>query len=81
MDGRYTTKRFYDPIYQMVERRNRNYSVISSSVFSYFYDNFSKKYAQYGNTAISLSTLGSDLNSDFDKEEPYNREDSLAFTL
>ena len=29
---------------------------------------------------ISASTLGSDLNSDFDKKDPYNREDAKSYT-
>ena len=33
----------------------------------------------YNANGISVSTLGSDLNSDFDKDDPYNREDSKNF--
>jgi hypothetical protein len=30
---------------------------------------------------VSVATLGSDLNSDFDKKDPYNREDSKGFVI
>ena len=30
-------------------------------------------------TGISVSTLGSDLNSDFNEDDPYNREESKEF--
>ncbi len=74
MDNRYISKREYDPAYQTFA--NTFYDPISPSVFEYFYNKFSPKLLEYKPTGISSGTLGSDLNSDFDKEDPYNREDS-----
>ena len=54
---------------------------ISASRFEYFYDKVSAEYLSYNPIGISLSTLASDLNSDFDEDEPYNREDSKDFTM
>lgn len=78
MDNRYTTKRYYDSTLQSFQR---GYSLaVSPSVYSYFYNNFKTYYSELNPVGISVSTLGTDLNSDFDKKEPYNREDSKEFT-
>lgn len=50
--------------------------LVAPSSYSYFYDQFSPRYQEYGLDSIALSTMGSDLSSDFDTDEPYNREDS-----
>ncbi len=79
IDDRYTSKRYYDA---MTQSYTRNFEIaISPSVFSYFYEEFSENYSQYNATGISVSTLGSDLNSDFDEDDPYHREDSKRFTI
>lgn len=78
MDGRYTTKRYYDSTLQSFEM---GWSLaMSPSVYGYLFENFSKEFSALEPSGISLSTLGTDLNSDFDKEDPYNREDSKALT-
>ncbi|MBP5208832.1 MAG: hypothetical protein J6330_10305 [Clostridia bacterium] len=76
MDNRYPRTYYYDPAYQMTRRWGPN--IISSSVFEYFYENFAPKLLKYAPSGISVGTLGSDLNSDFDKKDPYNREDSKS---
>ena len=79
MDNRYTSKRYYDSTLQSYQR---GYSLaISPSVYSYFYEHFNEKYSALSPIGISVSTLGTDLNSDFDKKDPYNREDSKGFTI
>ncbi|MCI8389028.1 MAG: hypothetical protein HFE63_11275 [Clostridiales bacterium] len=79
MDNRYTSKRYYDSTLQSFVR---GYSLaVSPSVFSYFYDHFNEKYSALNPNGISVATLGTDLNSDFDKKDPYNREDSKEFTV
>ncbi len=56
------------------------YLAVSPAYFSRFYEKLMDKYLQYDNvTGISVSTLGNSLNSDFDEDEPYNREDSKGF--
>ncbi|MBQ7828309.1 MAG: hypothetical protein IJ386_08605 [Clostridia bacterium] len=79
IDNRYTSKRYYDAASQTFE--NDFALALSPSIFDYFYENLNKSYAKYEPTGISLSTMGSDLNSDFDEDDPYNREDSKNFTV
>lgn len=56
---------------------------ISPAYMSNFYEHFISNYLDnYSNvTGISVSSLGNTLNSDFDEDEPYNREDSKEFVL
>ncbi len=77
MDNRYPRTYEYDPAFQMTRRNGNN--LISSSVFMYFYEHFAPKLLAFAPSGISVATLGSDLNSDFDKKDPYNREDSKSF--
>ena len=79
MDNRYITKRFYDSTLQSFEK---GFSLaISPSVYDYFFDNFSEEYSKLSPSGVSVATLGTDLNSDFDKKDPYNREDTKEFTM
>ena len=79
IDDRYTSKRYYDAT---IQNYTRNFEIaISASVFSYFFDHFADAYDKFSPTGISVATLGTDLNSDFDEDEPYNREDSKQFTV
>lgn len=78
MDGRYISKRYYDSTTQAFEKTLS--LAISPSAYDDMYSDFTKSYSKLGNNSLAVSTLGSDLNSDFDKKEPYNREDSKQFT-
>ena len=49
---------------------------ISPSVFSDIFGKAQGDLAKLGVTSLSLGAIGSDLNSDFDKDDPYHREDS-----
>lgn len=78
IDDRYTSRRAYDPATQAFDR---SFSIaISPSVYEYLYDTFGPNYSAFGNDSIAVSTLGTDLNSDFDADEPYHREDGKNFT-
>ncbi len=78
MDNRYTTKRYYDSTLQSFER---GFSlVVSPAVYDYLVEGFIEDYTKLAPMGVAVSTLGTDLNSDFDKKEPYNREDSKEFT-
>ncbi len=79
IDDRYTTRRLYDPATQSFSKSMA--IAISPSVYEYLYDTFGPNYAAFGNDSISVATLGTDLNSDFDEDEPYHREDSKNFTV
>lgn len=80
IDDRYASKR----VYSATQQRYINYYdlVISPAYFSEFYEKLVDKYLKFSNlNGISVSTLGNALNSDFDEDEPYNREDSKQFTI
>ena len=78
IDDRYAYKREYmatqqkyDGYYQLA---------ISPAYFEHFYTKFMKKYLAYDNVSgISVGSLGTALNSDFDEDEPFNREDAKGF--
>ncbi len=78
IDGRYSRQKTYDTGYQMFVQTHA--VALSPSVYDRFYDKFSGYYNDYSNGCISLSTLGKDLNSDFDEDDPYHREDTKEFT-
>ncbi len=79
IDDRYTTKREYSATKQTYV----SYFdiAISPAYFSHFYTKLAENYLEYAPMGISVSTLGTALNSDFDEDEPYNREDSKNFTV
>lgn len=78
IDNRYTSMRVYSAARQ-------NYAsffqlAMSPAYYYRFVDKLAEKYTEYEPIGISVSTLGHSLNSDFDKKEPYNREDGKNFT-
>ncbi len=81
IDGRYASKKVYSATQQKYE--NYYEMVISPAYFHEFYEKLTGNYLdKFQNvTGISVSTLGTALNSDFDEDEPYNREDSKGFTI
>ena len=88
IDDRYIGKTTYTTTYQPVQSTTPEGGLaLSPAYFSRFYNELAKNYLEYSATGdgtdlnISVSTLGMDLNSDFDEDEPYNREDSKEFTV
>lgn len=79
IDNRYTSKREYRATKQTYVSYYE--MAISPAYFSHFYEKLTGKYLKYEPIGISVSTLGSSLNSDFDEDDPYNREDSKEFTV
>ncbi len=79
IDNRYTSRRAYDATYQTYVGYYE--LAISPAFFARFVTKFSINYMKYNPMGISVSTLGTDLNSDFDEEDPYNREDAMQFTI
>ena len=80
IDNRYSSKREYSA----TKHTYISYFdlALSPAYFSNFYNKLTKAYNDnYGRGGISVSTLGNSLNSDFDEDEPYNREDSKRFTV
>lgn len=78
IDNRYTSKREYSA----TKHTYVSYfeMAISPAYFNHFYEKFIPKYEEYNPMGISVSTLGSYLNSDFDEDEPFNRADGQRFT-
>ncbi len=79
IDNRYTSKREYSA----TKHTYISYFdlALSPAYYSHFYEKFIPKYQEYSPVGISVSTLGSYLNSDFDEDEPYNRDDNKEFTM
>ena len=79
IDGRYTSKREYSATRQTVI--NYYELAISPAYFSHFYEHLAEDYSKLNPQGISISSLGQYLYSDFDEDEPYNREDSKQFIV
>ncbi len=79
IDNRYTSYRSYDASYQSYVSFWQ--LVISPSRYSKFYTKLLKNYAKYDISGMSVGSLGNALNSDFDEDDPYNREDSKKYTV
>ena len=79
IDGRYASKREYSATRQT--QINYYEMAISASAFAHFYESFTEEYSELNPQGISVSALGTYLYSDFDEDEPYNREDSKQFTV
>lgn len=78
IDNRYSSKRQYSATQQ---KYVSFYSLaISPSRYSRFYEKLLKNYGKYDLKTMSVASLGTALNSDFDEDDPYNREDSKEFT-
>lgn len=77
VDDRYCSKQLYDPVYQEFASY---FDVCISPVSIYeFVSEFTEYYSEYNPSGISVSTLGSDLNSDFNKDAPLNRQDAQGY--
>lgn len=74
IDDRYTQKRTYSAALQAFT--STGMIAISPSVFEDIFEDLEGDLEDLGLTGVSLGTVGSDLNSDFDEDDPYNREDS-----
>ena len=79
IDNRYTSKRQYSATQQKYVSFFQ--LAISPSRYSKFYEKLMDTYSKYGLNTMSVASLGTALNSDFDEDEPYNREDSKDFTV
>ena len=77
VDNRYASKQAYsnitgefDTIFAMI---------VSADALDGLYDKFIKRYSKYDAKGISVSTLGSDLNSNFDEDNPISRDDAQGY--
>lgn len=78
IDDRYASKREYDATYQTLSPVGS--ITVSPSVYQKLYEKFAKKIDKLGVNGLSVGSLGTDLNSDFDSDDAYNREDSRYYT-
>lgn len=72
VDNRYASKQTYNAILQKYETFFT--LVISSDALDSLYTKFLKDYSKYDIKNLSASTLGSDINSNFDKDNSINRD-------
>ena len=72
VDNRYASKQVYDSVSGLYETLFS--TLVSSSVLDELYTKFNNDYSKFGYKNLSVSTLGSDLNSNFDDENPVSRE-------
>ncbi len=74
IDGRYTLKQEYSSSYQSLMYVGK--LVLSPSYFGKMYNGLHSDLSKLGAANLSLSTLGSDLSSDFNEDNPLTRENS-----
>ena len=77
VDNRYASKQAYsnitgefDTVFAMI---------VSADALDGLYDKFIKRYSKYDAQGISVSTLGSDLNSNFDGDNPISRDEAQGY--
>ena len=74
VDNRYASKQVYNSV--LGEYESFFAMLISSDMLDELYTKFLKKYSKYDLKTISVATLGSDLNSNFDEDNSINRDQS-----
>ena len=80
IDNRYTTKR----VYSVTQQSNISFFqvVLSPATYSKFYEKTVQRYSKYEDAVgVSLSTFGSDLNSDFDENKTVLREEAKQYVI
>ncbi len=80
IDNRYASKQEYSA----TQQKYISYYVmaLSPAYIDRFYNKLLDSYdtyLEYGPLGISIATMGTDLSTDFDEDEPYNREDNKRF--
>ena len=74
VDNRYASKQIYNAI--VGEFESFFNMVVTAEALDSLYTTFAKRYARYDTKRLSVSTLGSDLNSDFNEDRLLNREEA-----
>ena len=76
VDNRYASKQAYNSVNGMYESL---YSIlVTSNKLDELYGKFNNDYSKYGLKSLSVSTLGSDLNSNFDDDNTVHRDAARA---
>ena len=76
IDNRYAQKQVYNNISREFEAIFS--LVVKTEAMDSLYSKFESQYSAIGNKKLSVSTLGSDLNSNFDSENVIDREEAKA---
>ena len=79
IDNRYTSYRQYSATWQTYVSFYQ--LAVSPARYSKFYTKLLENYKEYGLNSMSVASLGTALNSDFDEDDPYNREDNKTYTV
>ncbi len=77
VDNRYASKQEYNSILRVYESFFT--LVVNPSALDRLYSKFESRYSKYDISNLSVSTLGSDLNSNFDENNPINREQASEY--
>ena len=77
VDNRYASKQEYNSVLQIYESFFT--LVVNPSALDRLYSKFESKYSKYDINNLSVSTLGSALNSNFDEKNPVNREQASQY--
>ena len=80
MSGRYGTFREYSYVFQKFMGFGKE-NLISAGALAEIYAKFAKKYNKYKVDAISVKTMGYELNSDFNDKEPITREEAKEYII
>ena len=79
IDGQSAIKREYDPVWQAFMPTGEG--IISPNSMNKFYDSVYSEYKDYNVGGISVQSLGDMLSSDFNDDNPLNREDSRKLVV
>ncbi len=79
IDDRFVQKQQYDAVLQKFT--STGMLVIAPSSFENIFSKLNKDAKKLKLEGLALGALGSDLSSDFDEDDPYNREDSKQHVL
>ena len=77
VDNRYAAKQFYNSVTGLYEGFFN--LVVTPDALENLYGKFDKAYSKYNWKYISAATLGSDLNSNFDEDNPINRVEAMEY--
>ncbi len=77
IDNRYANKQLYNSVTHVYETLVTR--VVSADVLAEFYVKFNKDFSKFDIKSISVSTLGSDVSSNFDDENPINRDEAAGY--
>ncbi len=77
IDNRYASKQIYNPSDRMYYPGYG--SVINTAALEKLFGKFEDSYSEFDWKYLSLSTFGSSLNSNFDRDDPVNRDMSIDY--